>query len=216
MIGRDKVVIPDPKLATDDDWNAFYGKLGQPKDVKDYKFDVPKGWEADPKFIDGFKEFAHKANILPGQAQKLLAWYAEQDKALGVQAQADYKKAIEDGLAAYKTKVGSAFERKVTYANKTLEKFGGDEDVKKFMSNPAVSNSPAMIEMLAKIGEQLFGEDNFEGKDKIKGQFTPQEARQRRNEIMSNQQHPYWNGAHPNHQAAVDEVLKLIEMENPS
>ena len=35
MIGADKLAIPG-KHATDDDWNAVYGKLGRPNEAKDY------------------------------------------------------------------------------------------------------------------------------------------------------------------------------------
>jgi hypothetical protein len=116
---------------------------------------------------------------------------------------------------AYKQSAGQAYDKKVMFANRVIEKFGNDQ-MAAFIKNPAVANNPGMIEMLSKLGEQLFSEDDFQGSDKIRGAMTPAEARSKRNAIMADSGHPYWNAAHPSHQAAIQEVNKLIEMENPS
>lgn len=213
MIGRDKVVIPDQKLATDADWKAFYGKLGMPADAKDFKVEAPKGVEIDQDFFNAFKDTAFKMNILPAQAQKLMDWYAVQEKQAMEGAKAHALQQVQSNLEAYKKLQGRGFERKVQFANRALEHLAPPETIKKFAENPALGSMPELIDLLAKAGEQLFTEDSFEGADKFKGHLTPDEARQRRNELMADQAGPYWNKMHPNHQKAVDEVNKLFEME---
>lgn len=215
MIGKDKVVIPDPKFATQDDYKAFYQKLGMPADIKDFKVELPKDSEFDQEFVGEFTKAAMENGILPGQANKLLSWYAAQEKQFAEKVQGEQMAKIQKDMADYKTKVGAAFPKKVLYANKALEKFGGPELMKAFGSNPALGADPRFIEMLANIGQQVFGEDVFQGEGGGGGGLTPAEARSKRNEIMGNQQHPYWNAAHPKHQEAVAEVNKLIQMENP-
>lgn len=215
-IGKKGVIPPDPKFATDDDWTNFYQGLGLPKDVKDYKVELPKGAQVDEKFLGEFTQMAHKFNVMPAQAQKLLHWYLAKEDAMGKETQQQVLGEITQKLDAYKQQTGAAFQKKVLFANKTLEKFGGPELMKMFAQNPAIGNNPQFIEAFAKIGEQLFGEDSFEGDRAMAGAMTPEEARNARNTIMNDQKHPYWHSEHPGHKDAVAYVNKLFEFENPS
>ena len=42
LVGANKVAIPN-KMATDDDWQEVFDKLGRPKSPEDYKYDVKEG-----------------------------------------------------------------------------------------------------------------------------------------------------------------------------
>src|SRR5690554_6452317 len=66
MVGMDKIPIPG-KHATDDDWKQVFGRLGLPESVDKYEMKLPEGVDAD--FVKAFKETAHKAGVLPKQAQ---------------------------------------------------------------------------------------------------------------------------------------------------
>lgn len=215
-VGKKGVIPPDPKFATDEDWSNFFQGVGLPKDVKDYKIAAPKDMQVDEAFLTEFATQAHKFNILPQQAQKLLDWYVSKEDAMAQETQQQVLGEITQKLEAYKQQMGAGYQKKVLFANKALEQFGGPDLMKMFASNPAIGNNPLFIDAFAKIGEQLFGEDTFDGDSRVKGAMTPEEARSKRNEIMGDTKHPYWHQQHPKHQEAVAYVNKLFEYENPS
>lgn len=216
MIGKDKVIVPDAKFATDKDWSEFYRKVGLPSELKDYKVTPPKDAQIDDGYFKEFVEQAHKSNIMPAQAQKMLEWHLAKEQQMMAEGTQKALGEITQQLEGYKKQVGAAYDKKVMFANKTLESFGGPEMMKMFASNPSIGNNPLFIETLSKIGEKLFGEDTFDGDSRVKGAMTPEEARSKRNEVMGNPQHPYWMKDHPKHQESVDFVNKLFEYENPS
>ena len=46
LVGADKIPVPN-KMATDEDWNAVYERLGRPQSPDGYKYDLPKETKLD-------------------------------------------------------------------------------------------------------------------------------------------------------------------------
>lgn len=206
MIGADKIVIPT-KHATDDDWKQVFTKLGNPEKIEDYKFEVPKDAPFDDKFVGGFKEIAHKAGILPKQAEGLVKWFAEASKveAEGYKAQMTQK--LEAEVAGLRQEWGNAFDAKIAKAQSAALEFGG-KDFIKFLNETGLGNSSAMIKAFAKAAD-LLSEDKI-GKDPGNGALTPGDAQTKITAIYGNKDHPYHHKSHPGHKAAVEEMQGLF------
>lgn len=209
MIGKNKVALPDPKHATDDDWREFYFKVGLPQDESQYKVTTPDGEEVDEKFLDEFRKQAYQLNIMPAQAQKLFQWYLQKEKEYGSKSEETVINQVNQKLNEYKEKSGAAYNKRLYLAKKAITEFG-DDALKEMVNNPLIGNNPAIIDTFYKIGAKLFGEDTIEGADQIQGGLSPEEATNRWNDIRSDMNHPYWQASHPNHKKAMEEVQKLF------
>ena len=70
------ISIPN-ETSTQDDWNAFYDKLGRPTSADEYKFEdkLPEGWEIDKQLDRGYRDLAYEIGLNNTQAQKLREFY---------------------------------------------------------------------------------------------------------------------------------------------
>ena len=83
LVGANKVAIPN-KMATDEDWDEVYKKLGRPDKPDDYKYSF-KDDEINQDQLKSFNETAHRIGLLPKQAERIIKFYNE----LNEQQQAD-------------------------------------------------------------------------------------------------------------------------------
>jgi hypothetical protein len=210
LIGKDKVVIPD-QHATEDDWQAFYKKVGLPDAPDKYDVKGPK----DAKYVEEaaiaeLKPLAHKLGIMPKQLEGILEWY---EGRAGSQMGELHKAEIEKGQAnvnALKKEFGNAFDTKLAWAAKVLQEHEVD-GVAELMRDPKYGNNPVLTKLLSKIGEKLYKEHDLKEGGTGKFLLSPQEANEKFNSILMNNDHPYHNADHPNHKAAVDEMKALSE-----
>lgn len=212
-IGADKVVIPG-KNATPDDWNMFFQKVGVPKDSKDFKIELPKDATFDNEFVDSFRDAAHKANLLPNQAQALVNWFNEANSKKMALMSTDQKVENQKQLDSLKAEWGEAFQAKTQQANLALSHFDPKGEIVKALKQAGLQSNATMIRFLASVGEGL-KEDGFAGEGG-EPPLTPKEATSQLNAIFGNMAHPYFQKDHPGHKAAVDEVQKLMRYKNPS
>jgi hypothetical protein len=161
-----------------------------------------------------FRKSAHQAGVLPGQAQKMADFFAVQVKAQIEKTQAERTSHLEKELGKLKTEWGQAYEPKIIKARAALKEFG-DQELTDFLGKSGLGNHPAIIKLLAKIGDSM-------SEDKIKGSgghgenvLTPNEAKTRIGQIMADPKGPYFDKNHPNHKNAVEEMNKLFLMANP-
>jgi len=215
-MGHDK--IPAPRKNTDGSYaegelDRVLTALGVPNDAKDYKtsegFKLPEGMNLSGEWVEGFKAEAKKAGMLPHQFGFVMDKLA-QTLTAGSQQQIDTKnKANTDAAMALRVKWGTAYDQNLALANKVLNTFGdkskGTELAGKY------GNDPVIVEMLAKIGENL----SEEGLDKvgISGTLlTPDAAAMEINKIKATPDHPYLNAEHPEHKYWVDRMAELYRM----
>lgn len=213
-IGADKIVIPG-KHATDDDWNQVYNKLGLPKELKDYELKIKEAPGMDKAFGEKFKETAHKAGILPQQAQKLADWFDTMNassEAEVLKMKTDKMKADE---AALKAEWGAAYQQNLGRAAQVVLE-AADPDMLKYLDESGLGNDPKLIKLLSKVGEKFMKEDStVGGEGGFKTKLTPKEAKAEANKILADFTHPYHVKDHPNHKAAVQEVTELFQAASP-
>ncbi len=211
MMGADKVVLPGDN-ATDEDINAFYDKLGRPAlDKYEINANLEEGQELDQEMFDAFKSEAHKAGILPKQAQALSDWFnkttIDAQKASGTQMQEAFDKSVND----LKTEWGEAFDKEKSLANSALAEFV-DGDLMKEFKDAGLDDNVTVLKIFNKIGKSLNQEDTFSKESHGSFGMTPAEAQGKVNAYMADFNGPYMNADHVNHNQVVKEVEKLNQI----
>lgn len=206
MVGAEKISIPS-KHATEDDWKQVFQKLGVPEKVEEYKFEVPKDAPFDEKFIKDFQAVAHKAGVLPKQAEGLVKWFAEASKAEVASFEAQAKADLEKEVTTLRQEWGAAYDAKIAKAQAAAMEFGGKELID-ILNKTGLGNSAAMIKAFSKAAG-LLSEDKL-GKDALGSAVTPKEADDKIGSIFGDKSHPYHDKTHPGHKAAVDEMSQLF------
>ncbi len=209
-IGSDKIVIPS-KHASDDDWRQVFGKLGNPEKVEDYKFEVPADSPFDEKFVNNFKEIAHKNGVLPKQAEGLVKWFAEASKAEAAGYENQVKADFEKNLTSLKAEWGNAYDGKLAKAQAAVEKFGGKE-LMDYLTKSGLGNQGPIIKAFANAAS-IFGEDKLTP-NPPGGGITPGDATQKITQIFGDKTHPYHLKDHPGHKSAVAEMNDLFVQKN--
>ena len=213
MIGGDKIPVPN-KHWTDNDYQAFYDKLGRPA-LDKYEVKIPKEFKfVDESVVKDLKPLAHKLGVLPKQVEGILDWF-EKKTATEVDSEqrtmlATTKKEL-DGL---KTEWGQAFPVKAAFANRLIDEMGG-KDMAKWFKESGMGNNVGLIKLLAKAGETLYKEDTIGKEGGLGSLLSPSEAQKKYNDIVADRKHPYNMGEHPNHKFAVMEVDQLFKMMHP-
>ncbi len=215
LIGADKISLPNPKTATEDDWKAFYSKLGVPESIDKYGVSFKDKVTFDEDFGNKYKEAALKAGMLPKQAQAMADWLSDRNLEVENQIVIEKKKAFETGVADLKKEWGEAFQKNVNLANQVVAEIGGDELAKKLVSSGYGADMNFM-RLMAKIGDTLYKEHKITGADE-KGSGTAMSPKELQDEIARLKVDPaYTNKDHPNHKKAVRDMQDLFERSFPS
>lgn len=208
LIGKDKIPVPGPETS-DEQWKEIFEKLGVPSDAKEYKVKFKDGVQLEEKFTEAFRDNAHKLGILPKQAQALADWFSD----INLQSNDSYvkeaKASAEKNINALKQEWGAAYAAKVARINKVLDDHGGME-LKKEFDRMGLGAEPAVLKLLAQVGDKLYKEDKVVGDEGgVSSSYTPAEARAEALKITSDPKHAYWFKEHPQHKDAVAEVARL-------
>lgn len=215
MVGADKVALPG-KSATEDEWAEVYNKLGRPESPDGYQFELnnlPEGAELDEGMVEWFKQTAHKAGMNPRQAQAMLDAYNEMTFSQYESSGAEVQARVEQVEAELRKEYGQAFDDKIALANGVLAEFGNPEITEVQLADGSMlGDHPDVIRMLSNMGTYLrerVGEDTLEGV-KTSGGITPNDAQSKIKELTQ-QNSPYWDSRHPEHQWYVNEAMKWRE-----
>jgi hypothetical protein len=217
LIGRDRVVVPDSKTATEADWKAFYQKVGLPQKLEEYNVEVPKNARFADGFLSEFKKTAYEAGVLPHQMNKMLSWYHEaNEKALSDFLTQDQAQQAQK-LGGLKQEWGNDWQRNSQLSNGMLamaikESGLGAEDVKTWLEGGA-GNDPMLIKL-------LFGMSKFVKEDVIAGDGSQLPAsvesiQQEINSTMGDKNHAFHDKNHPGHIGAVQQMEKLFQKLHP-
>ena len=211
MVGSDKIPVPN-KYATEKDWDAVYEKLGRPKSADGYKYDLPQDKQVDEASLKEFSNQAHKLGLLPTQANGVVKFYNEMTAKSIQDADSKALAARENSTKELKQEWGQAFDQKINQAA-TLAKSVGATEL--FDTNLAdgtkLGDHPVMIKAFAELASKM-GEDSIV---QASGPtyLTPNQIEKQIGELTQTGS-AYWDKRHPNHQAAVQEVLALREKKN--
>ena len=211
LVGADKIPVPN-KHATEEDWNEVFKRLGAPDKPEDYKYNI-KDQELDSNQVSEFNKTAHQLGLLPKQAEGLIKFYNEMN---GNMAASEEDAAAQAQLVTeteLKKEFGPQFSKRLDQAKKLAVNSLGSE----FLENTFLKDGSRLgdnikvIKAFSELAEKL-SEDEI-----IKGDgteyMTAKDIEKEINELTQ-EGSAYWSKTHPNHNKAVQEVLKLREMLN--
>lgn len=211
LVGADKIPVPN-KHATDEDWNEVFKRLGAPENPDDYKYNI-KDQELDQTQVKEFNKTAHQLGLLPKQAEGLIKFYNEMNgnmEASQEEAAAQAQLVTETEL---KKEFGPQFAKRIDQAKKLAVNSLGSEFLENtyLKDGSRIGDNIKVIKAFSELADKL-SEDEI-----IKGDgseyMTAKDIEKEINELTQ-EGSAYWSKTHPNHQKAVQEVLKLREMLN--
>lgn len=183
FLGADKIKIPNAG-SSDEEWVETFKKLGLPETADKYEFKLDEKGAIDKDFLANFSPIAHKAGLLPKQAQAVLDFYNGQINETFSTMEAEAKVNLEKNKALLQEEWGEAYNAKLDKARFALKEFGGEEMADHLKSLGAAADSK-VLSFLAKVGEAVSG-DNMPGiKDATGGPMTPDAAAIRMDEIRA-------------------------------
>ena len=212
LVGADKIPVPN-KMATDEDWNAVYERLGRPQSPEGYEYNLPKETKLDEATLKAFSEEAHKLGLLPKQAQGIMNYYntlAEQsDKSLQFRDET----ARAEAEIELRKEYGPAYDLKIAQArNLATNTLGAD-----FLRNTiledgsSLGNHPQIVRAFADLASKLSEDSMVQGE--VTSAMTVKEI-DGEIESLTQPGSAYWDKTHINHKKAVDEVQRLYELKN--
>ena len=218
LVGGEKIVLPQGKLDTPENWAYIFDKLGRPKDIEGYKVDTsiyPENFKVDENRTKAFREIAHSIGLLPKQAAALFEWNAKAEiAAMNALNEAENRRS-EETEDALKRELGTKerYDEYVNGAKAALNRFGGAPDeVKAFIDK--FGNDPLVIKVFGNVAKGMMEDAALRG-DKsfnLLGENAPAQVK----DIMTNKDNKlfaaYWDKSHALHQSAVDEVTRLNEI----
>lgn len=209
VLGTGKFI---PKPTDEEGLNDLYNQLGRPESPEQYDLGIPD--EASQYFnqndLNIFKELAHQ-NGLNQKAVKAFAEFEagrvqkHLEAAEGMANEARQKLEQEWG-AEYDTRLGVAEQALSTYQDKF------PEYVQQIAQSPLRYN-PVIRMALAELGQQMREDGHIPSQPGTQFGTSASEAKEKLNEIMGNNQHPYFTEADPKRRAEiVAEVNRLHQI----
>ena len=211
LVGANKVAIPN-KMATDEDWEEVYSKLGRPAKPEDYKYSFSEE-DINADQLKNFNETAHRIGLLPKQAERIIKFYNE----MNTQAEVDNQKMFEakqtEAMTDLKKEFGPTYTKRLDQAKKLATETLGNEMLNNTVlkDGTRLGDSVEVIKAFSMLADKL-SEDEI-----IKGEGSSyQTASEIEKEIseLTEDGSPYWQKTHPNHAKTVDRVFKLREQLN--
>ena len=211
LVGADKIPVPN-KHATDEDWNEVFKRLGAPQNPDDYKYNI-KDQELDQTQVKEFNKAAHQLGLLPKQAEGLIKFYNEMNGNIASSQEETAAQAQLQTETELKKEYGPQFSKRLDQAKKLAVNSLGSE----FLENTYLKDGSRLGDNIKVI--KAFSElaDKLSEDEIIKGDgseyMTAKDIEKEINELTQ-EGSAYWSKTHPNHNKAVQEVLKLREMLN--
>ena len=211
MVGADKIPVPN-KFATDEDWKEVFSRLGAPKSPEDYKYSF-KADEVDPNQLKTFNETAHKLGLLPKQAEALVKYYNDLGKGQSEQLEAQAAEAQLKTEADLKKEFGPQFNKRLDQAKRLAVGTLGEE----FLNNTLLKDGSRLGDNIQVIKAFSSLADKLSEDEIVKGEghdYQTVSDIEKQISELTQEGSAYWKNQHPNHNKAVQEVLKLREMLN--
>jgi|TARA_B110000305_G_scaffold238597_1_gene304363 hypothetical protein len=211
LVGADKIPVPN-KHATEEDWNEVFKRLGAPEKPEDYKYDF-KDQEMDSGQLSEFNKTAHKLGLLPKQAEGLIKYYNELNGNIAENQEDQAAKSQLVTETELKKEFGPQFSKRLDQAKKlAVNSLGSD-----FLENTYLKDGSRLGDNLSVIKAFSQLADKLSEDEIIKGDgseyMTAKDLEKEINELTQ-EGSAYWSKTHPNHNKAVQEVLKLRELLN--
>ena len=211
LVGADKIPVPN-KHATDEDWNEVFKRLGAPETPEDYKYNL-KDVELDQNQVSEFNKEAHKLGLLPKQAEGLIKFYNEMNGNIAASQEDQAAQAQLNTETELKKEFGPQFSKRLDQAKKLAVGTLGQD----FLENTYLKDGSRLgdnlnvIKAFSNLADKLSEDEIITGDGT--SYMTAKDLEKEINELTQ-EGSAYWSKTHPNHQKAVQEVLKLRELLN--
>lgn len=214
MIGLDKnQLLAIPKEATPEAMAPVWDKLGRPSDPNGYDLEQYK--EMLPsEVLTKYADIAHKNGISKSAFNSLLGELANEAKAGEAALQEQERQKVESWQQDVRKEFGVAYDEKITFAQKAVEKFGLTEAVKE---NPTMFEHPAIIKALVAIGEKTSEGIVLSNGAINHGKLAPNEAKMELAKFQSDKDtiSILTNKMHPQHDFMMKKRAELFKYAYP-
>ena len=189
LVGANKVAIPN-KMATDEDWEEVYSKLGRPAKPEDYKYSFSEE-EINQDQLKNFNETAHRIGLLPKQAERIIKFYNE----MNTQAEVDNQKMFEvkqtEAMADLKKEFGPTYTKRLDQAKKlATETLGNDMLNNTILKDGSrLGDSVEVIKAFSMLADKLSEDEIIKGEGT--GYQTASEIEKEISELTEDGS-PYW------------------------
>ena len=211
LVGANKVAIPN-KMATDEDWEQVYSKLGRPAKPEDYKYSFGEE-EIDQEQLKNFNETAHRIGLLPKQAERIIKFYNEMNTEQEAAKSKLFDAKQAEAMTELKKEFGPTYTKRLDQAKKlAVETLGSEMLNNTIMKDGSrLGDNVSVIKAFSMLADKLSEDEIIKGEGT--GYVTASEIEKEIAELTEDGS-PYWNKTHPNHQKSVDRVFKLREQLN--
>lgn len=174
MVGMDKnQIVALPKEPTPEAMAPIWDKLGRPADANGYGLDQFK--DVLPIEVTGkYADIAHKHGVSKDALSALIGEFVNESKTGQSAMEAQQAQQVGQWQQEVKQEFGMAYNEKITFAQKAVEKFGLTEAIKE---NPNMFEHPAIIKALVAIGEKTSEGIVLANGDVNHGKLAPNEAK---------------------------------------
>lgn len=199
-------LMPRPDMEDEEHRKATYKALGCPDDPSEYEFAEIEGSEYPKERKEFLSSLAHELGLSKSQLKTLDQKIRTQELDGVIEA----KKAHDTALSDLKQDWGLTFDDRVHQAKKIAETFfpGLPEDT--VFTASELKSFHAIAKQLGTNTREFNDQQGGSGQDLN----SPNEARDKINEIRANPDHPYFDQTKPGHTAARARMRELYKEAN--
>jgi len=182
------VRIPD-ESADDGVKKEFQQKLGVPSTPDEYKVVAPEGTTLEADYLQGLTKRAHELGLNNEQVNKIVA----EDIAANKASQEQYEDYVNKSRTALKSIWAQDYDTRVAGATNAMRVYA--QEMPEFAQElQSVADNPLFVKMLSDLGASLQEQGHAGMQAANNYGMSVAEAEQKISEIMSNPQHPYFQG----------------------
>jgi hypothetical protein len=198
LVNNAPELMVKPDLSEPEQSEAFYKTIGRPDDPAGYT--KPENVKLDTEVENELRNVLHAAGLSDAQFQKVLGAFSERE----AQRQELVKASMEEATGDLKGKWGVTFEDRVNAAQKINEEFYPGRDF--------ASVSPAEIESLYRVHESMTGKAAPAAQqESAPSGMTPQEAKERAEEIMRKVHDRSSNLSHDERMTLINKRMRILQ-----
>jgi len=158
------VVLPG-KDAKQEDWDAFYKRLGRPDSPDGYELEsviTEEGVKLNDVGDVEFKKQAHELGLSKNQAETLHKWWVNAIIGQTEKLKAVVREKKREASEALRKEYGLDYDKKLALVGLVNRRFGGDGWLPYLNKGPG--NDPDMLRFLIRIGEAISEETLVQGR----------------------------------------------------
>jgi len=207
-------LMPKPNMDDPEQMAAFYSANGRPDEAAKYNapdITAPEGIILQEGMPDMFKDIAHRHGLSQKQYEGVVKDYSTVS---AEQAQVELS-AHQDAMKGLTGEWGVKYDANMEKAEAIRSKYFAD--VVPSLGMAGADTVKAFANLAERFGpegaKELITQTQEAGAVDL---HAPEEAQTRLDEILGNPEHAYWNKADPGNAKAIERVVKLTAMANPS